>query len=144
MQFTLIKTLGKFTDAQITPSQLATRLHVDPLIPSVHVASLRHGLFAQSSNEYLNEKILLTKNRQIIHETSIRQVLLSIVKALPFTDYCFLILCVNVYLPIEQVAPSHPSTQVHVYPLFPSVHVAPLRHGLLAHSSVSECSDALL
>lgn len=47
-------------------------------------------------------------------------------------------LSMNIILPVAQVKPSHPVTQVQAQPLTLSTHVAPFIHGLDAHSSVSE------
>ena len=43
---------------------------------------------------------------------------------------------------VSQLSPDHPSSQVQLYPLVASVQVAPLRQGLLAHSSIS-CTQLL-
>ena len=40
-------------------------------------------------------------------------------------------------VPVWQLFPVYPGMQLHVYILIASLHVAPYRHGLLTHSSIS-------
>ena len=44
----------------------------------------------------------------------------------------------RLYLPFRQLYVLYPGAHWHVNPLIMSVHVAPFRHGSLAHSSISE------
>ena len=47
------------------------------------------------------------------------------------------IFILSVYLPISQLIPVYPGAHEQVKPLTWSTHVAPCKHGLLAHSSMS-------
>ena len=49
----------------------------------------------------------------------------------------------NLDLLVSQLTPVYPAGQLHMYPLTPSMQIPPLRHGLEAHSSISETKVSL-